>query len=115
MAGLAHFHHFPFFLPLAWGKKRKAHARICYRRECEPIVQMLKHGGPCCDMRIYASLGGGLYWFVFSPFCLGRCDSSLFIFKFPFVENKVSHVFNDVLVYFFHECFNACLWDFKVG
>ena len=74
---------------------------------------MLKHGGSCCDMRIYASLGGGLYWFVFSPFCLGMCDSSLFTLKFPFVENKVSQVFNDVLVYFFYECFNACLWDFK--
>ena len=61
---------------------------------------MLRHGGPCCDMRSSASLGGGLYWFVFSPFCLERCYSSLFIFKFPFVENKVSHVFNDVLVYF---------------
>ena len=38
-----------------------------------------------------------------------------FIFKFPFVENKVSHVFNGILVYLCHECFNACLWDFKVG
>ena len=84
-------------------RKEKLNARICYRRECELVVQMLKHGGPCCDMRIYASLGGGLYWFVFSPFCLGRCDSSLFIFKFSFVENKVSQVFNGDLVYFFHE------------
>ena len=80
-----------------------------------PWSECLNTGGPCCDMRIYASLGGGLYWFVFSPFCLGRCISSLFICKFPFVDNKVSQVFNGVLVYFFHERFNACLWDFKVG
>ena len=66
-------------------------------------------------MRIYASMGGGLYWFVYSPFCLGRCDSSLFIFKFPFVEDKVSQIFNGILVYIFQECSNVGLWDFKVG
>ena len=27
------------------------------------------------------------------PFYLGRCDSSLFIFKFPFVKDKVSQIF----------------------
>ena len=41
--------------------------------------------------------------------------SSLFIFKFLFVEDKVSQIFNGILVYTFHECFNAGLWDFKVG
>ena len=59
-------------------------------------------------------MGGGLYWFVFSPFGLERCDSSLFIFKFPFVEDKVSHVFNGILVYIFHECFNDGLWNLRL-
>ena len=40
--------------------------------------------------------------FNFSPSLLGRCNSSLFIFKFSFVENKVSEVFNGVLMYIFH-------------
>ena len=46
---------------------------------------------------------------------LGRCDSGLFIFKFPFVEDKVWEVFNGILVNVFHEVFDTGLWDFKVG
>jgi hypothetical protein len=53
--------------------------------------------------------------FHFSPFVLGRCDSSLFFFKFFFVKNKVGEVFNDVLVFIFHEGFDVGLWYFKVG
>ena len=48
------------------------------------------------------------------PFYLGRCDSGLYIFKFPFVKDKVSQIFNGILVYIFHEGFNVELWDFKV-
>ena len=53
--------------------------------------------------------------YCFSPFVLGRCDSSLFIFKFSFVKNKVGKIFNGILVYIFHEGFDVGLWDFKVG
>ena len=60
-------------------------------------------------------MGGGLYWFVFSPFDLGRCNSCLFVFKFPFVKDKVGYIFNGILVYTFPEGFNVGLWDFKVG
>ena len=53
--------------------------------------------------------------FCFSLPLLGRCNSSLFMFKFSFVENEVGEVFNGVLVYIFHEAFDAGFWDFKVG
>jgi hypothetical protein len=49
----------------------------------------------------------GYISYVFCPFYLGRCDSSLFIFEFLFVQDKVSYTFNGILVYVFHEIFNA--------
>ena len=59
-------------------------------------------------------LEGGLYCYVLVTLLLGGgCDSSLFIFKFSFIENKVGEIFNDILVYIFHEDFYAKFWDFK--
>ena len=37
-------------------KKRKSTPVTWYWHECEPFVQVLKHCGPYCSMRIYASL-----------------------------------------------------------
>ena len=34
--------------------------------------------------------------------------------SFLFLMNKVSQIFNGILMYIFHECFYAGLWDFKV-
>ena len=66
-------------------------------------------------MRNYASLGR---WVLlvkrFSPI-LGRCDNSLFIVKFPFVEYKIGKVFNGILMHVFHESFAVSLWDFEVN
>ena len=45
----------------------------------------------------------------------GGGDSSLLVFKFSFVENKICEVFNGILVNVFHEGFDAGLWDIKVG
>ena len=58
---------------------------------------------------------GGLNGLVLHTITLGRCDSSLIIFKFYFVEDKVCEVFNGVLVNVFHEVLDVGLWDFKVG
>ena len=66
-------------------------------------------------MRFYTSFRGGLYELVLHTIVLGGCDGSLFIFEFPFVEDKVCEVCYCVLVNVFHEGFNASLWDFEVG
>ena len=62
-------------------------------------------------MRSYASFGR---WVLlvkrFGPI-LGRCDGSLFIVKFSFVKYKIGEIFNDILMYVFHENFDASLWN----
>ena len=47
--------------------------------------------------------------------CSGWCDSSLFVFEFSFIKDKVCEIFNDVLVDIFHEGFDVVFWDFEVG
>jgi hypothetical protein len=47
------------------------------------------------------------------PSVLEGCYSSLLVFKFSFVEDKICEVFNGILVNFFHEGFDIGLWDFK--
>ena len=37
----------------------------------------------------------------------------LFVFKFPFVEDKVFEVFDGVLVDIFHEGFDGCFWELR--
>ena len=46
---------------------------------------------------------------------LGWGDKCLFVFKFPFVWDKICEVFDDVLMDICHEGFDGWFWDFKVG
>ena len=66
-------------------------------------------------MRSYASFGMWALLVKKVRSLLGGCDGSLFIVKFPFVQYKIGKLIKGILMYVFHEDFDASLWDLEVG
>ena len=82
-----------------------------YRRECEPISPILISGIQYAIWGVMPPMGGGLRWCAKLTVTLWWGDRSLFVVKFPFIQNQVSKVFDGILIYAFHEDFDVIFGD----